>query len=524
MQQCILISGSIPATSVDVLLSTVPFGVHGELCPKELLIPILVSRPQPILPHLPPHRIAGPSVVLPNELIESATKVSARSPWNGSTTRIESPGQNIEPSSTQRHGIVSTEANSGNPLKGDFERMARRRFQDPKPKRRGKWWTLRVWKPTVINGHLERTRERIRLAPATMNVREVQKVAAEYLRPLNQGFESIGSATNFNHYVETTYIPVVMPSMAKSTQDRYKGVIKNYLVPAFGDLCLRDLSRLAVQRYFSEMANSALAHESKDKIKDVLSSILGSAVQFDLLAKNPVESIRLPAQRTGRKRSKPYITPQQFEELVARIPEPYASMIFVAVYTGLRVSEIAGLKWNDVHVFEQVNGNGEAEVRYSISIDERFCRGDWGAPKSDASNATIGINECVYLRIQRLKLLTVAVRAGTGTRRYKVVKSDNAEDLVFQSVSKGAPMRDNNILSRHIKPAARKMGLGFVNWRCLRTSHATWLKMAGADVKDAQAQMRHSRSSTTLDIYQQFVPESQQRAVEKLSSLSKRVQ
>jgi integrase len=439
-------------------------------------------------------------------------------------TGTASPAQNIVPSSTQRHAIVSAEANSGNPLKGDFERMARRRFQNPKPKRRGEWWTLRVWRPTVINGQLKRTRERVRLAPATMSVREVQKVAAEYLRPLNQGFESIGSATNFNHYVETTYIPVVMPSMAKSTQDRYKGVIRNYLIPAFGDLCLRDLSRLSVQRYFSGMANSVLAHESKDKIKDVLSSILGSAVQFELLAKNPVESIRLPAQRTGRKRSKPYITPQQFDELVARIPEPYATMIFVAVYTGLRVSELAGLKWNDVHVIEQVNGNGEAEVRYSISIDERFCRGDWGAPKSDASNATIGINACVYLRIQRLKSLTVEVRAGTAIRRYKVVKSDNPEDLVFQSVKKGAPMRDNNILSRHIKPAARKMGLGFVNWRCLRTSHATWLKMAGADVKDAQAQMRHSRSSTTLDIYQQFVPESQQRAVEKLSSLSKRVQ
>ena len=68
------------------------------------------------------------------------------------------------------------------------------------------------------------------------------------------------------------------------------------------------------------------------------------------------------------------------------------------------------------------------------------------------------------------------------------------------------------------------MGLGFVNWRCLRTSHATGLKMAGADVKDAQAQMRHSRSSTTLNIYQQFAPESHRRAVEKLSSLSKRVQ
>ena len=35
-------------------------------------------------------------------------------------------------------------------------------------------------------------------------------------------------------------------------------------------------------------------------------------------------------------------------------------------------------------------------------------------------------------------------------------------------------------------------------------------------MKDAQAQMRHSRAGTTLDIYQQFVPESQKRVVEKL--------
>jgi hypothetical protein len=59
-------------------------------------------------------------------------------------------------------------------------------------------------------------------------------------------------------------------------------------------------------------------------------------VEFELLAKNPVASVRLPAQRTGRKRTKPYITPKQFDELVARIPEPYAPMIYVAVYTGLR--------------------------------------------------------------------------------------------------------------------------------------------------------------------------------------------
>ena len=80
-------------------------------------------------------------------------------------------------------------------------------------------------------------------------------------------------------------------------------------------------------------------------------------------------------------------------------------------------------------------------------------------------------------------------------------------------------MRDNNILSRFIKPAARDMGIGFVNWRCLRTSYATWMVEAGANPKDVQGQMRHSRISTTMDIYAQFVPESQNRAVGKLMAM-----
>ena len=129
------------------------------------------------------------------------------------------------------------------------------------------------------------------------------------------------------------------------------------------------------------------------------------------------------------------------------------------------------------------------------------------------------MNHSVIERIHRLKLLTVYVKAGNAVRKYRVVKSDGPEDLVFQSVRDGKPIRDNNILTRFIKPAARAMSLPWVNWRSLRTSHAVWLKLAGADVKDAQGQMRHSRASTTLDIYQQFVPESQRRVVGRLTNL-----
>jgi integrase len=80
-------------------------------------------------------------------------------------------------------------------------------------------------------------------------------------------------------------------------------------------------------------------------------------------------------------------------------------------------------------------------------------------------------------------------------------------------------MRDNNILARIIKPAACKLGIGFVNWRCLRTSYATWLIEAGANPKDVQGQMRHSRLATTMDVYAQFVPESQRRAINQVSAM-----
>ena len=127
---------------------------------------------------------------------------------------MESAGHIPEFSKLKVRGIVSAEANTGNPLKGDFERMARRRFQHPTPRRRGDWWTIQVRQDVFVDGKLKRSNKRVRLAPATMAEREVRKVAAEYLRPLNQGIQGIGSATNFAHYVKHTYMAVVMPLLA----------------------------------------------------------------------------------------------------------------------------------------------------------------------------------------------------------------------------------------------------------------------------------------------------------------------
>jgi integrase len=202
---------------------------------------------------------------------------------------------------------------------------------------------------------------------------------------------------------------------------------------------------------------------------------------------------------------KPFIRVDQFYALLELIPEPYATMVYVAVFTALRVSELAGLRWRNVHAD-------------SITIEQRYSRGDWDEPKSAASRTTIAVDEHVIERMERLKSIEVVVRAGNARRHYKAVKSAMPDDLVFQSVKTGAPIRDNIVLSRHIKPAARKLGIGWVNWQVLRRSSATWMDQAQVNVKDAQGLMRHSRASTTQDIYQQVVPEAQRKAVRKLSA------
>ena len=142
------------------------------------------------------------------------------------------------------------------------------------------------------------------------------------------------------------------------------------------------------------------------------------------------------------------------------------------------------------------------------------------ALQSDASNATIAVNQAVIDRLERLKTLTVAVKAGRAVRKVKVVRSASPEDLVFQSLMTGAPMRDNNILTRFIKPAGRKIGLDFVNWRCLRNLPCNVAQAGRCRCERMpRLKMRHSRASTTMDIYQQFVPESQRTAINRFNTL-----
>jgi hypothetical protein len=98
-------------------------------------------------------------------------------------------------------------------------------------------WTLRhYWGDEFVDGERRRKKKRHVLGPATMGRREAEKIRDEFLRPLNQGLVSIGSATKFEDFVETVYKPVVLPTMAKSTRDRSLSVYGKHLKPQFPEI------------------------------------------------------------------------------------------------------------------------------------------------------------------------------------------------------------------------------------------------------------------------------------------------
>jgi hypothetical protein len=59
----------------------------------------------------------------------------------------------------------------------------------------------------------------MKVVSATLSEREARRIAVETLRPMNQGLESIGSATQLGAYIASTYRATVLPLLATTTRN-----------------------------------------------------------------------------------------------------------------------------------------------------------------------------------------------------------------------------------------------------------------------------------------------------------------
>ncbi|HMK31428.1 MAG TPA: site-specific integrase, partial [Terriglobales bacterium] len=162
----------------------------------------------------------------------------------------------------------------------------------------------------------------------------------------------------------------------------------------------------------------------------------------------------------------------------------------LALLTGLRIGELLALSWNNVDFSAGL-----------IRITCGYYRGTMGSPKTKSSRRSVPLPEI-------LKSILLELHQ----------KAESPEELIFHT-SKGTPYNDSNLLHRELKPAGRKLGMPWLNWHTLRRTHATLFQYAGGSLRDAQAQLGHSKMSTTLEIYTLPIPEQQRAAVEKLSEL-----
>src|SRR6202035_1809673 len=87
--------------------------------------------------------------------------------------------------------------------------------------------------------------------------------------------------------------------------------------------------------------------------------------------------------------------------------------------------------------------------------------------------------------------------------------------LVFPNKN-GGPHDTHNLLWRVLYPACKTAGVPRVSWHEPRHTHATLLNAQGESMKTIQAQLRHSSTRVTMEIYTHAIPQIQRDAVERL--------
>ena len=203
-------------------------------------------------------------------------------------------------------------------------------------------------------------------------------------------------------------------------------------------------------------------------------------------------------QSAKRQRIPTVLEIEEIRALLAEL-EPLAyTLVMVAAATGLRISELLALKWEDVD-FENL----------SLSVTKSIWRNVVGQCKTEASRKPVPLHSFMAETLWRWKQKTAFNRP---------------QDWVFASLYRSGrqPYGPKNLLERHVWPAALRAGIQKrIGWHTFRHSFGTQLKANGEDVKTVQELLRHANPRVTLESYTQAITpakrQAQSRVVEMIN-------
>jgi len=253
----------------------------------------------------------------------------------------------------------------------------------------------------------------------------------------------------------------------------------------FGYLQLGALRPSHVRTWCAQLAAEGLADSYVYALHARLAQIYADAVHDGLVAKSPCS--RRTSPKAGKQR--PYVcTTEQMWALHDAMPEHLRAAVLLGAFAGLRLAEACGLRVADV---DFMRGIVAPAVQYPAE-----------PLKTDTSKTPVPIPQSLALELS-------AHVAATSRRGDWLLGNLWGEQL--------APWT----LERAIRAARAKVPGLPPNFRYhdLRHYLASMLIADGADVKVAQARLRHASAKTTLDTYAHLWPdadESTRAAIDKV--------
>jgi integrase len=208
-------------------------------------------------------------------------------------------------------------------------------------------------------------------------------------------------------------------------------------------------------------------------------ALFNHTMRWEYFSHNPITLVR---QSAKRERVPDVLTVEEIGNLLSELPDASRTAVFLAITTGLRVSELLALKWADVNV-----DSGE------IILSRGIVRQQIATMKTEASRNPVPLDP---------GLADVL----TGWRGICPYNQDS--DSIFASpyMDGKQPCWPTSAMADHIRVAARRAGITKrFGWHTLRHTFGTLVKSQGTDVATTQALMRHANASITMDKYVQAV-------------------
>ena len=348
-------------------------------------------------------------------------------------------------------------------------------------RRRG-WWIVRYRERVGVGGVIQTVQRAKRLAPVDAQHKtkaSVRDLAAQELDPVNRNRAEPLRITKLGDFLDRVYLPFVKQQKRPSTYRGYSQMWLDYVKARCEAEWLREVKTHHVQSWLEEIGREhSLCKTSLKHVKHFLSGIFRHAAQQGYFeGANPVKLAEIPAFAPNGAETKPYSL-EEIGVMLKVLPEPSATAVAVAAYTGLRLGELRGVTWESYEIAQDEESLGWLNVTRSV------WRNTVGDPKTEKSKAPVPV---IPQLAQRLD-----------AHRQRCGNPLNGPMFVN---SAGNPLDLNGCYQRQMKDVLRRAGISWHGWHGFRRGLASNLNRLGIDDSVIQRILRHSTVATTQNHY-----------------------